>query len=100
MYLNNQWTKKDGGCLRSIHLDSGKDFLPEGEEPNYIDVEPKGGSLVLFKSDMIPHGVLNTNAERLTYKYFQRSYKSRREVALIWSQSFCMLWKSTQFDEK
>ena len=63
MYLNNQWTEKDGGCLR-IHLDSGKDFLPEGEEPNYIDVEPKGGSLVLFKSDMIPHEVLNTNAER------------------------------------
>jgi hypothetical protein len=27
-------------------------------------VEPKGGSLVLFKSDMIPHEVLNTNAVR------------------------------------
>ena len=27
-------------------------------------MKPKGGSLVLFKKDMIPHGLLNTNAER------------------------------------
>ncbi len=63
LYLNNKWTENDGGCLR-IHLDSGKDFLPDNEDPNYVDVEPKGGTLVLFKSDQIPHEVLDTNAER------------------------------------
>jgi len=64
MYLNNQWKDSDGGRLR-VHLDSGKDFLPQEEEPNYVDVEPKGGTLVLFRSDQIPHEVLDTTAERM-----------------------------------
>jgi len=64
LYLNNEWKESDGGRLR-VHLDSGKDFLPDGEEPNFIDVEPKGGTLVLFKSDKIPHEVLDTQAERM-----------------------------------
>mmetsp|Transcript_44945 Transcript_44945/g.83256 ORF Transcript_44945/g.83256 Transcript_44945/m.83256 type:complete len:93 (+) Transcript_44945:377-655(+) len=45
-------------------MDGGGDFLPEGEEPNFLDVDPHGGTLVLFKSDMIPHEVLDTKAER------------------------------------
>jgi len=64
MYLNNDWKESDGGCLR-VHLDSGQDFLPQGEDANYIDVEPKGGTLVLFKSDRIPHEVLDTQSERM-----------------------------------
>ena len=66
IYLNNEWTEADGGCLR-LHLDSGigKDFLPEGEEPNYVDVDPKGGTLVLFRSEQVPHEVLDTKAERM-----------------------------------
>eukprot|EP00979_Chaetoceros_neogracilis_P001669 scaffold303_cov285-Chaetoceros_neogracile.AAC.13 len=64
MYLNNEWKESDGGRLR-VHLDSGKDFLPEGEEPNYVDVEPKGGTLILFRSEQIPHEVLDTKAERM-----------------------------------
>ncbi len=64
LYLNNEWKESDGGCLR-MHLDSGKDFLPEGEEPNFKDVNPEGGTLVLFKSDKVPHEVLDTNAERM-----------------------------------
>ena len=46
-------------------MDAGGDFLPEGDEPNYLDVEPKGGTLVLFESDKLPHEVLDTNAERV-----------------------------------
>ena len=38
LYLNNEWKESDGGRLRVL-LDSGKDFLPDGEEPNFIDVE-------------------------------------------------------------
>lgn len=63
LYLNDEWEESDGGYLR-VHLDSGGDFLPEGEEPNYVDVKPEGGTLVLFKSEQIPHEVLDTNAER------------------------------------
>lgn len=64
LYLNHEWTSKDGGCLR-VHLDSGKDFIPHGEEPSFLDVEPRGGTLVLFKSDCIPHEVLDTTSERM-----------------------------------
>eukprot|EP00561_Arcocellulus_cornucervis_P002188 CAMPEP_0185827454 /NCGR_PEP_ID=MMETSP1322-20130828/32059_1 /TAXON_ID=265543 /ORGANISM="Minutocellus polymorphus, Strain RCC2270" /LENGTH=359 /DNA_ID=CAMNT_0028525187 /DNA_START=24 /DNA_END=1103 /DNA_ORIENTATION=- len=64
LYLNENWTPEDEGQLR-MHFDSGGDFLPEGEGPNYIDVEPRGGTLVLFKSDQVPHEVLDTKAQRL-----------------------------------
>jgi SM-20-related protein len=64
LYLNKDWTPKDGGQLL-LHRDSGGDFLPQGEEPNFVEVAPKGGTLVLFQSDLVPHEVLNTNAERL-----------------------------------
>lgn len=63
LYLNDEWKESDGGCLR-IHLDSGGDYLPINEEPNFIDVEPKASTLVLFKSDKIPHEVLDTTVER------------------------------------
>mmetsp|Transcript_14978 Transcript_14978/g.22304 ORF Transcript_14978/g.22304 Transcript_14978/m.22304 type:complete len:328 (-) Transcript_14978:250-1233(-) len=64
LYLNDGWTEKDGGQLR-MHMDGGGDSLPEGAQPNYLDVEPRGGTLVLFKSDAVPHEVLNTNSERM-----------------------------------
>lgn len=65
LYLNAEdWdTNLNGGQLR-IHLDGGGDELLPDAEPKYVDVDPLGGTLVLFKSDMIPHEVLNTNAER------------------------------------
>eukprot|EP00591_Stephanopyxis_turris_P004775 CAMPEP_0195508106 /NCGR_PEP_ID=MMETSP0794_2-20130614/1408_1 /TAXON_ID=515487 /ORGANISM="Stephanopyxis turris, Strain CCMP 815" /LENGTH=289 /DNA_ID=CAMNT_0040634981 /DNA_START=230 /DNA_END=1099 /DNA_ORIENTATION=+ len=64
LYLNEDWNTDDGGELR-LHFDSGRDFLPDGEVPNYIDVPPHGGTLVLFKSDKIPHEVLDTKSSRL-----------------------------------
>ena len=39
--------------------DSGSDFLPERKEPNYINVELRARTLVLFKLDKILHKVLN-----------------------------------------
>lgn len=56
LYLNENWKKEDGGELR-MHFDSGGDFLPDGEAPNFIDVEPRAGTLVLFRSDKVPHEV-------------------------------------------
>ena len=65
LYLNRDgWSPEiDAGQLR-IHLDGGGDELPANTEPNFIDVDPLGGTLVLFKSEIIPHEVLNTNSER------------------------------------
>lgn len=64
MYLNEDWSEKDGGKLR-MHMDSGGDELPPGEQPSFLDVAPKGGTLVLFNSDKVPHEVLNTESERI-----------------------------------
>lgn len=64
LYLNQDWTSKDGGELR-IHRDSGGDELPVGELPNFMDVQPKAGTLVLFRSDMCPHEVMDTQKERI-----------------------------------
>lgn len=65
LYLNEEsWDPSvDEGQLR-IHLDGGGDECPPGVEPNYVDIDPLGGTLVLFKSEMVPHEVLNTNSER------------------------------------
>jgi len=63
LYLNENWKEEDAGQLR-MHFDNGGDFCPDGQDPNYVDVEPRGGTLVLFKSDQIPHEVLDTASER------------------------------------
>ena len=65
LYLNRDgWSPdKDAGQLR-MHLDGGGDECPPGVQPNYIDVDPLGGTLVLFKSEAIPHEVLDTMSER------------------------------------
>ncbi|KAL7519944.1 hypothetical protein ACHAWX_004698 [Stephanocyclus meneghinianus] len=65
LYLNKEgWTPQtDAGQLR-IHLDGGGDAVPDGVKPNFVDVDPLGGTLVLFKSELIPHEVLDTNSER------------------------------------
>jgi len=63
VYLNENWSESDGGCLR-MHFDTGREFLPSNEEPNYIDVKPEAGTLVLFDSQKIPHEVLDTSSKR------------------------------------
>ena len=65
LYLNRDgWSPEtDAGQLR-IHLDGGGDECPDGVKPNFIDVDPLGGTLVLFKSEQIPHEVLDTQSER------------------------------------
>jgi SM-20-related protein len=52
VYLNRGWVPGDGGELR----------LWLGEDT--VDVEPLGGRLVLFRSDTVPHEVLETRVER------------------------------------
>jgi len=64
LYLNKDWKEEDKGKLR-MHMDSGGDELPTDQEPNFMDVAPKGGTLVLFDSAQVPHEVLDTQAERV-----------------------------------
>jgi Rps23 Pro-64 3,4-dihydroxylase Tpa1-like proline 4-hydroxylase len=86
LYLNDEWKESDGGCLR-IHLDSGGDFLPLNEEPNFVDVEPRASTLVLFKSDKIPHEVLDTTAERnAVVGWFNRPFSSA-DISSLASES-------------
>jgi hypothetical protein len=65
LYLNRRdWSSEMGGQLR-LHRDSGGDALPNDELPNFIDVSPRGGTLVLFRSDLVPHEVLDTQMDRI-----------------------------------
>jgi hypothetical protein len=43
--------------IRSLFFDS--------DRGGYEDIPPAGGTLVLFKSNIIPHEVLDTNTERV-----------------------------------
>lgn len=64
LYLNENWDASvDGGALR-LHRDSGHDTLPADELPNFVDVPPHEGTLVVFRSDLVPHEVLTTYKER------------------------------------
>jgi SM-20-related protein len=63
LYLNTDWKEADGGCLR-IHTDGGGELAPPGAAPSYVDVEPRAGTLAIFRS-MMPHEVLDTDAQRL-----------------------------------
>jgi SM-20-related protein len=62
LYLNENWQTGDGGQLRI--------FLPENEHldgvDHYLDVDPIGGRLVCFRSDLIEHEVMPTNRERMS----------------------------------
>lgn len=53
-YLNKDWTEEQGGALRV--------YLPE--DP--VDILPKAGRLVCFRSDLIEHEVLPATRERLS----------------------------------
>eukprot|EP00966_Prymnesium_polylepis_P084223 1949432-Prymnesium_polylepis.1 len=45
LYLNEDWCPADGGCLR-IFTDGGLEQAPAGAPPSFVDVEPRGGTLV------------------------------------------------------
>jgi SM-20-related protein len=57
VYLNDQWTDADGGQLRFWTDPSG-----EGE---CIDIQPSGGTLVTFLSELYWHEVLPARRQRL-----------------------------------
>lgn len=58
LYLNENWQKSDGGQL-SI-------FNPEQEHEKIAEVEPTLGTLILFRSDLFPHQVEKSTADRMS----------------------------------
>lgn len=92
LYLNDpSWDcTTDGGALR-LHLDSGGDELPTGESPNFIDVTPAGGTLVLFPSDRMPHEVLDTTKERMAVVgWYNRPVQASDALELASSNNMLM----------
>lgn len=68
LYLNQDWNTEDwGGQLRLYFDDENKEKERVGCSAlaNYVDVEPHNGTLVLFRSNQIPHEVLDTMKERV-----------------------------------
>lgn len=58
LYLNQDWHGQDGGELRL--------FLDESGAGEYVDIAPRGGTLVCFLSEAFYHEVLPTRRPRLS----------------------------------
>lgn len=82
LYLNEDCSDADGGQLR-MHFDGGGDELPASVAPNFRDIGPTGGTLVLFQSDAIPHEVLDTQKERVAVIGWYNKPMSLSDVANI-----------------
>ncbi|MGK2857945.1 MAG: 2OG-Fe(II) oxygenase [Thermoanaerobaculia bacterium] len=66
LYLNDAWRLEDGGALR-LHVEGGP-----------VDVLPAAGTMVVFRSDSVPHEVLVSMRERysLTGWFRRRSLRA------------------------
>ncbi|WP_211243349.1 2OG-Fe(II) oxygenase [Chitiniphilus eburneus] len=67
LYLNRDWLPEHGGQLR-LYTEAGP-----------VDVQPQGGTLVVFLSDRFEHEVMPANRERLSVSGWFR----RREAAVL-----------------
>jgi len=73
LYLNADWIALDGGHLRVFEYEGGS-------VRGHLDVEPKAGTIVAFKSDRVPHEVLATNARRVALVGWYNRRKTSEEV--------------------
>ena len=68
LYLNREWTGDDGGQL--LLYTNGDD------DPQPVEVLPRGGTLVCFLSEQFPHEVLPSRRERLSLTGWFRTRES------------------------
>ena len=61
LYLDTGWDAEWGGCLRVFEEHGAAE---EAEEEKFVDIVPEGGTLVLMRSDRVPHEVLETRRAR------------------------------------
>lgn len=65
-YLNDGWSRTDGGCLRLWATPESRRHL--------MDIEPRAGTLVSFLSEQIPHEVLPARRDRTSIAgWFRRN---------------------------
>ena len=74
LYLNEHWTPSDGGHLRIYGVQG------ESGQEHHRDVAPKAGTLVIFKSDTVPHEVRPTTASRLAVVGWLHRHQQAPEV--------------------
>ncbi|MEQ8819396.1 MAG: 2OG-Fe(II) oxygenase [Sumerlaeia bacterium] len=60
LYLNHDWVPEHGGVLRLY-----TQWEPEAERA-FVDIEPRGGTLVVFAAERFYHEVLPAHSERLS----------------------------------
>jgi len=65
LYLNDNWQPEQGGQLR-LYLDDTK-------TPQFMDIQPEGGRLVVFLSGRFLHEVLPATRERISLTGWFRS---------------------------
>lgn len=66
VYLNPDWEPGDGGCLRAYVPSARAPVVDPGAHEAIWDIDPKGGRLLLFQSDMLPHEVLPAASTRFS----------------------------------
>jgi Rps23 Pro-64 3,4-dihydroxylase Tpa1-like proline 4-hydroxylase len=61
-YLNKDWKKEHGGCLR---LFLPREAVVEGNDEEELDIEPLMNRLIVFQSRTVPHEVMASFADRM-----------------------------------
>jgi hypothetical protein len=80
---DKEWNPEvNGGKLR-IHLDGWGGKIPVEKELEYIEVDPIGGTLVLFQSELIPHKVLNMRNKRYAVVGWYNRELTAADVGLL-----------------
>jgi Rps23 Pro-64 3,4-dihydroxylase Tpa1-like proline 4-hydroxylase len=69
LYVNPDWNPSNGGVLRAYTQKRHLEDAPAGcldscspETPCHVDIEPIGGRLLIFPSEVLPHEVRHGNA--------------------------------------
>ena len=76
LYLNSPWDRAWGGELRVYEPSPA-----EEAEERHVDVVPEGGTLVLMRSDRVPHEVRTTHRPRQCIVGWFRSMRCRETWA-------------------
>ena len=56
-------------------------MVPAATGERFLDVQPHGGSLVLLRSDRVPHEVLETRRPRICVVGWFRALRQRRHAS-------------------
>jgi SM-20-related protein len=76
LYLNENWTSEEEGCLRiyQTDLEATPPPPPDSQTP-YLDIAPQMGTLVCMRSDTVWHEVLPTKRPRASLTGWLRREK-------------------------